>query len=284
MSTNRHGLEVILDNERAKKRHSNRAPVAAMDARNRIRTMFSELAAVNNYDTDQDAILHRQNLMGQLQNIDQSIVTSGLRHLPKDAARILDEVVGESARACAVDAEIIGGFDISANQRRMNELREIPITVAYALLRGGLKVIDNAIQAAKQPWYKPDLPGETARKLVADKLKWHADALSKVTPAETFYRSGEDLKKWVMQAFIEANAVEEGAAYINNAWDQMWSEIVENVRQLPAAVVSKVGDIARGTLSMAVEGIFGVPAWVVGVAAAGIAGLAAYWYLAPRRR
>ena len=268
----------ILISDANKMARNRKTPMTTGDARELIRKSFSDLTAANQYDSDQDACLHRQNIMRQLQNIDQSIVNSGLRYLPKEAAVILAEVATESFNACVQDAEIIGGFDISANQRRMNELKQIPITSAYALLGGGVKVIDNAISAAKQPWYKPDLPGETARKLCADKLKWHAENLAKVKASETFYSSGDDLKKWVMQAFIEANAVEEGAAYIEGAWNQMWEDIKENIKQLPAEVRKQVGELSGGIF----EWLTGIPIWVPIVAGTGLLGLMFYWRFGPR--
>jgi muconolactone delta-isomerase len=46
-------------------------------------------------------------------------------------------------------------------------------------------------------------------------------------------------------AFREANSVEEGAKYIDQAWSKMWTEIAEEIKKLPAMLRDKVGDTVK---------------------------------------
>ncbi len=159
---------------------------------------------------------------------------------------------------------VIGMFDIGNAQRNMNDLKPVTIEIARILLRGGQDAINGAINGAKQPWYKSDLPGETSRKEVAGKLQWHADNLTKFSASSPtmVYPSGDDLKKWVMQAYIEANAVEEGAAYLDDSWQKMWNEISSKLKAMPRAALSASGDV--------VETVTGVPVWAWALGGVGV--------------
>lgn len=166
-----------------------------------------------------------------------------------------------------VDGAVIGMFDIQARQRDMNKLQQVPVSVAHSLLKWGQQVIENAILVANDK----GLPGPTARKNVDDHLAWHQTALLKETNPSAMYTPGQDLKQWVMRAFIEANAVEEGSQALDSAWSQMWSEIADNLAALPAAVAKKVGDVAEEVATTAAF-YTKVTFWV----AIGAVGLVAY--------
>jgi hypothetical protein len=171
-------------------------------------------------------------------------------------------------------------IDIGARQNEMNSIKQVPVSVAQALVKGGQTAIEGAILGSKQPWYKSDLPGETSRKNVQAHLQWHAFEIAKLagTP-NAMYKSGEDLKKYTMLAFQESNAVEEGAAYLDKAWTSMWSEIAAALAALPKEVAKKVGEVASGLLT----GLMPVWGWAllgVGVLGTLIAGL----YFGGRRR
>lgn len=157
--------------------------------------------------------------------------------------------------------EVVGMFDIQAKQREMNTLKQVPVSVALVLLRYGQQAISEATQVAKAK----SLPDLKTLDTTYWKLKWHEDELKKATNMGGIYAPGDDLKKWVMQAFIEHNAVEEGSAWIDNAWPRMWSEIKAALAALPSNI--------RAAASSAVETVTGVPLWAWGVGAAALAGL-----------
>lgn len=174
----------------------------------------------------------------------------------------------KKVKSAAKSAEVLGGYDIASWQKQMNELKKVTILMAQVLVARGQEAIDGAIKASKQPWYKSDLPGETARNTVKGKLQWHADNLAKLAPSawstyqkfqsdpdafkkagaqlQAIYAPGSDLMKWVMQAFVEANAAEEGAAYLAAAWSAMWREIGAAIAALPAEAAKAVKGMAAG--------------------------------------
>lgn len=162
---------------------------------------------------------------------------------------------------------VIGMFDIGNAQRNMNDLKPVTIEIARILLQGGQDAINGAVSGAKQPWYKSDLPGDTNRKEVAGKLQWHASNLAKFSSSSPamVYPSGDDLKKWTMAAYIEANAVEEGAAYLEDSWQKMWSEISSKLKAMPRAALSTTGDV--------VETVTGVPVWAWALGGVGVVAL-----------
>lgn len=172
------------------------------------------------------------------------------------------------------ERQLVGAFDISAWQKQMNKLKVIPVGVAQVLLSAGQAVINWAIVTAKAidiaksgiP-FAEKLPRAANRESVMWKLKWHAERLTESAPTalsaylnyqsdkEAFkkagtrlaapYAHGDDLKKWVMEAFIEANAVEDGASAVIDQWNKMWSEIGAALAALPAEVAKKAGDVAK---------------------------------------
>lgn len=169
------------------------------------------------------------------------------------------------------DVTVLGMFDIAARQKDMNSLKQMPVSIAQILLKNGQQVISRAILVANMM----KLPGPTARKNCSDHLQWHADTLAKLASSPNMlYASGDDLKKWVMQAFIEENAVEEGAAYLDQAWGQMWAEIGQKIAELPANVAAAVSEAAEGAATMS--------KWVIGgiVVVVCFVGLLAYKIIA----
>lgn len=158
--------------------------------------------------------------------------------------------------------DVMGAYDFGVEQPRMDALKIVTVSIAQALLRGGQVAIDGALKGAKQPWYKPDLPGDNSRAIVKGKLQWHATTLASLasTP-NAIYASGNDLKHWTLMAFREANSVEAGAQYIGKAWSEMWSEIAAAYKALPAEIRKQIGD--------AVRIVTGLPVWAWGAIAAG---------------
>lgn len=131
---------------------------------------------------------------------------------------------------------------VSDRAIQMSKLKQFPVAIAQSLLKGGQQAIDNAKSIARTS----DLPGGTARDKVYWALRWHEDALSKLssTPNE-IYQHGEDLKKHVMQAFAEWDASVEGAEQLNKAWSAMWTEIGQRIAALPKALAAAAGTVVK---------------------------------------
>jgi hypothetical protein len=148
--------------------------------------------------------------------------------------------------------DVVGMFDIQLEERRMDALKTVSLTVARSMVKYSLAVIGQAISLADSK----GLPGPTARKNAQAHLQWHDNKLKMLSgpPDQTMYDSAADLKKWSMQAYVESNAVEEGAAWISAAWSAMWAEIAEGLKRVPAMIVKLPGQ--------ALEAVTGVPAWL----------------------
>lgn len=175
-------------------------------------------------------------------------------------------------RHTMVPTIVFGMIDTGAWAKQMNTLKQVPVSVARIMAKSGLDAITRAQAGAKQPWYVADLPGETRRNEVAWKLRWHDETLAKLLDNNAMYASGDDLKKWVLNAYLEANAVEEGAGWIATAWGRMWNEITAAIAALPKIIAAKVNETAAS--------LFGLPGWAVGLGAVGLIGLLGYTYVA----
>lgn len=167
-----------------------------------------------------------------------------------------------------IKGDATDSFDIAAETQKMNALKQVPVSVAQVLLRNGQDAINHAITVAKSK----NLPNQNTLNVNFYKLQWHQTELAKyaATPF-AIYPSADDLKKWVMEAFINANATDVGAEWVSNGLSKMWAEIRTAIAALPAQ--------ARAAVSAAVEGITGVPLWawgVGGVAVVGLLGFAVY--------
>jgi hypothetical protein len=193
----------------------------------------------------------------------------------------------EISEAQAYDpaATVLGMFDLNTVQGNMNALSPVTVEIARILLGTGRSTISQALVGAKQPWYKSDLPGDSARKNVQAHLAWHANNIASIHGVDeqtTAYTAGDDLKKWVTEAFIEANAVEEGAAWLDAAWDQMWAEIQAKLAAIPRAIGQAAASVIKTAAGAAAEGAaagFGIPTWLlyVGVGATVLGGGYVYW-------
>lgn len=183
-------------------------------------------------------------------------------------------------QAYAQPTTVLGMVDMNVVQRNLNDLKPVTVEIARILLGTGTSTIAQAISGAKQPWYKSDLPGDSARKNVQAHLQWHADNLAKIKDVNeqtTGYTTGDDLKKYVGEAFVEANAVEEGAAWLADAWDKMWTEIQQKLAAIPRAIGQAAAEVIKTTAGAAAGGVaagFGVPSWLfwggIGAVALGV--------------
>lgn len=197
----------------------------------------------------------------------------------------LDLLGAEATVGHKGDEAVVGAYDLGAEQRQMNRIKPVPVAVARALAAGGLKAIDQATAIAEGKWYETSVPGGTSREKVREHLRWHVDKLRDLADPAAVYASADDLKKWVMVAFIEFNAAEESRARvrantITRAAGEAWGEMLLDVSRAAAALPGAVGR----AVSDAVRGVTGLPIWAWGVLAAGIVGLvgfAAYKILQP---
>lgn len=182
-----------------------------------------------------------------------------------------DSVIGEIDRLF----EVLGAFDVQLKRREMVGLRVVTISIAQALLGGGQRAIDLARQLAQ----KYSFPTDNVKDIDKAhwKLKWHEAEIAKqaATP-QALYSHANDLKEWVIQAFIEANAAEEGAwthegMTVAQMWTDMWYVVQKELAKLPEAI--------RRGVSAGVYAVTGVPmwAWIVGgTAFVGLLGFASY--------
>lgn len=172
-----------------------------------------------------------------------------------------------------VHGEIVGMFDMNTVTQQMNTLgNSNTVGVAQSLLSGALTVINQAIQEGTAQ----NLPGGTDRNNVLAHLQWHQNKLSTFgANVNAMYDSFADLKKYASEAFIESNAVEEGANWINSAWDAMWTEIATRLAALPKQVRQAVESAAN----TAVEDTTGLPIWawlLIGAGGVGLVGFGIY--------
>lgn len=162
-------------------------------------------------------------------------------------------------------ADLVGGYDLAVYTRQMDSLKVVTVAIARALLRGGEKVIDQAIAQGQGGWFSKALPGDATRKNAKGHLAWHAQRLAGLSDPTAPYDAALDLKKWVLQAYVEANAVEEGRAFQDAAWQDMWTEIGTELAALPQEAVQAAGRAVGLIMSSATQGIaagLGVPRWI----------------------
>ncbi len=173
-------------------------------------------------------------------------------------------VTAEEAAAARkhTGATYIGGFDLAANTRTLNAIQPVHVAQARAMLASGQRAIAQAKDLAKGP---PELPGATSRDKVAGKLDWHKNELAKAAASDAVYDPGADLRTWVLQAFIEYNAAEEGRGAATRNAQLLWDEMTTSLAALPYKVAAIPGQ--------AFEAVTGVPPWLVttGFIAGGVA-------------
>lgn len=152
---------------------------------------------------------------------------------------------------------IVGAYDIQQSQRQMNTLKAITVSIARALVKHGLQVADETIKQAEGGFFTKALPNLQTLKNARAHVQWHADKLAGMPDPTAMYADGEDLKKWVMEAFINANAVEEGRSRQEEIWTEMWTEIGDALAKLPAKIVKMVAALPGQIL----EAVTGIPVW-----------------------
>lgn len=164
---------------------------------------------------------------------------------------------------------LLGAYDLAQYTRQMNSLQQVTVAIARALQKGGQTVIDGAISAGKGGLFSRELPGQGARQNVKGHLAWHAQRLAGLGDPTAPYDAAQDLKKWVLQAYIEANAIEEGRAAQEQAWQDMWTEIGQELLRAPQRVLSAAAEAVSTVVSSAVDAAgsglakgLGIPTWL----------------------
>lgn len=165
---------------------------------------------------------------------------------------------------------LLGAYDLGLYTRQMNSLQQVTVAIARALQKGGQTVIDGALAAGKGGLFSRELPGQGARQNVAGHLAWHAEHLRALPDPTAPYDAAADLKKWVLQAYVEANAIEEGRAAQEQAWQDMWTEIGTELARTPHKALSAAAEAVSTTLSTAVNAAgsglargLGIPTWLL---------------------
>ncbi len=185
-----------------------------------------------------------------------------------DAWREVSPAEVYAGNTAGVDAHVLGMFDIGSAQLRMNALKPVTVGIAKSLVHGGQQVMAVAQKIARTK----GLPDTNTLQTTVGHLQWHADKLAGIKDDNAIYASGDDVKKWGMQAFIESNAVEEGAAYLDEAWSAMWAEIGAKLAALPREIVQAAAKLP----GQAFEAVTGIPSWAFWLGAAVIVGGVVY--------
>lgn len=190
--------------------------------------------------------------------------------------------------------DVLGLYDLGSATKQMDSLKVMPLGVAQIFLQHGLDAIERAIENAK----KFDLPGDTNRSEVQAHLQWHQTVLAgslaqNIGDLSVPYANADDLKKYVLMAYTEENATEEGAKAkgetLSKAWGDyadMWIEAGKFIASLPPKALEKVGEAAKAIRSAAADAaggfisdVTGLPVWawaLIGVGVVGVLGLVAW--------
>lgn len=142
-------------------------------------------------------------------------------------------------------------FDIADVQRRINKVTKLTYAQAIFMVGTGQGAIIDAIRAGA------NLPGQQTRSNVKAKI----DALLLFFQGQAAGGKADQLigganlleaKKWTVQAFIEANAVGEGAKYAEQIRAMFLSDLAESAGEVAGKVagVASVGLILAGAVGL----------------------------------
>jgi hypothetical protein len=211
--------------------------------------------------------------------------------LVEDTSDIEDEVIRELAlKALLQDAvkkgaadsakkpeDVLGAFDIQSQTRDFKNLKIVPVSAAQTMLAAGQDAINTAISNAKnkERMFSGPLPRGSARENVMWKLRWHADNIAKLGLGQNdLYPNADDLKKWVLEAFMEANAVDGEPDQWTSVWANKFSAMMVKIGQQIAAIPAAALAIAKESLAKAET----TAKWTLGITlgVVGLVGYAAY--------
>jgi hypothetical protein len=173
--------------------------------------------------------------------------------------------------------DVVGAFDIQSQTRDFKNLKIVPVSAAQTMLAAGQDAINAAISNAKnkERMFSGPLPRGSARENVMWKLRWHADNIAKLGLGQNdLYPNADDLKKWVLEAFMEANAVDGEPDQWTSVWANKFSAMMVKIGQQIAAIPAAALAIAKEGLAKAET----TARWTLGITlgVVGLVGYAAY--------
>lgn len=174
-----------------------------------------------------------------------------------------------------VTGQIVGGVDFAQLLKGpIFQLKVVSLAQAREMLAGGQEAIRQAKEIAKETWTKPALPGETSRDNVFWKLDWHDKKLAEMRQGSVnaVYPHGDDLKKWVLAAYSEWNAAEDGRGESERVAGKRLDDLGRRIAELPGVAVEAI----RQLPGKIVESATGIPLWAWSLLLVGGAGLTGY--------
>ena len=147
-------------------------------------------------------------------------------------------------------------YDVASLQRTLNGIygsvvdgRLVPKVVTMQTARRLMVLGQKAIAEAKR--ISP-LGDDTARDRTWWKLDWHRVQLDSagMQILSTPYPHADDLRVWVVQAFVEVNAAIDAAAYADSI--TVWGELGRQLDEIAGTVAGAVGGVLKPALGGAV--------------------------------
>lgn len=230
--------------------------------RDKVAALDAELAPLNlSYaaarGAREEAGLLRNHLVGEEYYVSENI---------DDVARLAN---------VQVTGQIVGGVDFAQLLKGpIFQLKVVSLAQAREMLAGGQEAIRQAKEIAKETWTKPALPGETSRDNVFWKLDWHDKKLAEMRQGSVnaVYPHGDDLKKWVLAAYSEWNAAEDGRGESERVAGKRLDDLGRRIAELPGVAVEAI----RQLPGKVVESATGLPLWAWSLLAVGGVGLLGY--------
>lgn len=178
--------------------------------------------------------------------------------LLEDDEELADKIAKKVAEQQWAAGTHVGAYDIQSAQRQMNTLKDVTVAIARVMVKHGERVALETIALASGGTFDRSLPGITSLKKTLGHVQWHENNLIQYSDPAQIYPNSADLKKWVMQSFVDANAVEEGRATQEAVWNAMWAEIGAELAKMPKKIVQTIVKLP----GQALEAVTGVPSWV----------------------
>lgn len=138
-------------------------------------------------------------------------------------------------------------IDIASAQAALERIKPMSLHAALVVLRKGTDAITEAISVARgaSGWLSGELPGGGARQRVSAALDLHARLLGRLMAGgadpTTPYPEAEALRRDVLRAFIELNAVEARNDNPNTAWRAL-GETFDELAEEAKAIVKSIGE------------------------------------------
>ena len=142
-----------------------------------------------------------------------------------------------------VGLDVLGASLQTGNVQEMvqylNKVRPVRFRDAMVISKLGRRAIDRAMAIRPTGAFIPKQ--DTARKNVSGHINWHEKKIGELwvarhvatgtPPADEEYPHGDDLKKWVVNAFVEYNAALDAKTYADEKLS-FWNEVKERVEEI----------------------------------------------------